>query len=161
MNEKINLCEILEDCPRGVVFYSPIFGNVSFEKIIENCKEIMVITERGTEELIHSDATVSFWGTTSVEPMLYPSKTQRDWSKWKCPKPKFDPKSLKAFDRVIVKPDNGDWHCSMLSHKDKHSFYYRMIDGYGYPNIVPYNDDTKHLVGTSDEAPEYYRYWED
>ena len=26
---------------------------------------------------------------------------------------------------------------------------------------VPYNDDTKHLVGTTDEAPEYYRYWED
>ena len=27
--------------------------------------------------------------------------------------------------------------------------------------IIPYNDETKHLVGTTDEAPEYYRYWED
>ena len=27
--------------------------------------------------------------------------------------------------------------------------------------VVPYNEDTKHLVGTTDEAPEYYRYWED
>lgn len=26
---------------------------------------------------------------------------------------------------------------------------------------IPYNDDTKHLVGTKEEAPEYYRYWED
>lgn len=30
-----------------------------------------------------------------------------------------------------------------------------------YLMIIPYNDDTKHLVGTSLEAPEYYRYWED
>lgn len=28
-------------------------------------------------------------------------------------------------------------------------------------NCIPYNDDTKHLVGTTDEAPEFYRYWED
>ena len=26
---------------------------------------------------------------------------------------------------------------------------------------IPYNDETKHLVGTTDEAHEYYRYWED
>lgn len=25
----------------------------------------------------------------------------------------------------------------------------------------PYNDDTKHLVGTKDEPLEFYRYWED
>ena len=30
-----------------------------------------------------------------------------------------------------------------------------------YKYCVPYNDDTKHLVGTTEEAPEYYRYWED
>ena len=27
--------------------------------------------------------------------------------------------------------------------------------------VIPYNEETKHLVGTKDEAPEYYRYWED
>ena len=26
---------------------------------------------------------------------------------------------------------------------------------------IPYNDDTKYLVGTNEEAPEYYRYWGD
>ena len=26
--------------------------------------------------------------------------------------------------------------------------------------VIPYNDDTKHLVGTCDEAPDYYRYWD-
>ena len=32
---------------------------------------------------------------------------------------------------------------------------------YTYKYYIPYNDDTKHLVGTTDEAPEFYRYWED
>ena len=30
-----------------------------------------------------------------------------------------------------------------------------------YTYCIPYNDDTKHLVGTTEEAPEYYRYWKD
>ena len=30
-----------------------------------------------------------------------------------------------------------------------------------YVHCIPYNDETKHLVGTTGEAPEYYRYWDD
>lgn len=32
---------------------------------------------------------------------------------------------------------------------------------YTYKYCITYNDNTKHLVGTTDEAPEFYRYWED
>lgn len=162
MNENINLCEILKDCPRRHVFYSPIFGNVSFEKITENGTEIMVITKRGTEELIHSDATVSFWGTTSVEPMLYPSRKQRDWSKWKCPKPKFDPKTLKPFDKVLVIDSDRYWTPVLFSYLEYSLNYPRMYCfDHMARKVIPYNDETKHLVGTIDDAPEYYRYWED
>ena len=27
--------------------------------------------------------------------------------------------------------------------------------------VIPYNDDTEHLVGTTEGAPDFYRYWED
>ena len=76
-------------------------------------------------------------------------------------KPKFDPKTLKAFDRVICKNKFNTWRCE---------FFSSYMEGYSYPNVcvsgsythcIPYNEDTKHLVGTDDEAPEYYRYWED
>ena len=30
-----------------------------------------------------------------------------------------------------------------------------------YKQCIPYNNDTKHIVGTTKEAPEYYKYWED
>ena len=76
-------------------------------------------------------------------------------------KHKFDPKTLKPFDKVLCKVVYGRWHCD---------FFSCYIEGYAYPNIcisgsylycIPYNEDTKHLVGTTDEAPEYYRYLED
>ena len=80
-------------------------------------------------------------------------------------KEKFDPKTLKPFDKIIARVDeHGIWCCEWFSFID--SFIEEniiLIKGCGayYRNCIPYNDETKHLVGTTDEAPEYYRYWEE
>lgn len=73
------------------------------------------------------------------------------------PKPRFDPKTLQPFDRVLVR-FNGIWCCDFYSnpHDEEHMCVCCETDA-----VIPYNDDTKHLVGKTDEAPEYYRYWED
>lgn len=157
MNENINLCEILKDCPKGHTFWSPMLGNVEFLRVIE--PKILVNTDEGCWE-INSDSTVTIDCFTSAEPMLFPSKDQRDWSKWKCPKPKFDPKTLKVFDKVLV------WHTvSKIWLPDFYSFCdnngFTTIGGGFYNIIIPYNEETKHLVGTSEEAPDFYKYWED
>ena len=77
-------------------------------------------------------------------------------------KPKFDPKTLKPFDRVIVRNNNGEWKCANFSHIKDYDSDYRYDCCYMiYKYCIPYNDETKHLVGTTDEAPAYYRYWED
>lgn len=45
---------------------------------------------------------------------------------------------------------------------EKSSFKYTVTgSSLAYVYCIPYNDDTKHLVNTTDEAPEYYRYWEE
>lgn len=97
--------------------------------------------------------------------MLFPSKNQRDWSKFKVKKPKFDPKTLQPFDKVLVRDSNEcQWRCAFYSHKreDYDSPYkYVATSSIGSIYCIPYNEETKHLVGTVDEAPEYYRYWED
>ena len=163
MNENINLCEILKDCPKGIKFYSPVFGDVRFDRFAENYTEIVVITDNNTEELIHSDGTITFWNTTSVEPMFFPDREQRDWSKWKCPKPKFDPKTLKPFDRVLRRDYlENEWECDIFSYirNEKSVIPYRCVGGM-FKYCIPYNDDTKYLVGTTEEAPKFYRYWED
>ena len=30
-----------------------------------------------------------------------------------------------------------------------------------YTFCIPYNDETKHLLGTTYEAPEFYKYWDE
>ena len=76
-------------------------------------------------------------------------------------KEKFDPKTLKPFDRVLVMY-NSTWHRTTFSNllNTKIKLVYD-CGGIYFRYCIPYNDDTKHLVGTTDEAPEYYRYWEE
>ena len=76
---------------------------------------------------------------------------------------KFDPKILKPFDKVLVRDKNSDnWCCGYFSHINVSFDVYRYVTGgTHYKMCIPYNEDTKHLVGKADEAPEYYRYWED
>ena len=98
--------------------------------------------------------------------MLFPSKDQRDWSKFTASwykKEKFDPKTLQPFDKVIVRDiDSEKWSCGLFSYIAIDDGVWRYSVGeFLYTMCIPYNDDTKHLVGTIDEAPEYYRYWED
>ena len=88
--------------------------------------------------------------------------SQDSWELVLDKKSKFDQKSLKPFDKVLARYNSDDmWKVDFYSHKGVIKTYpYRCI-GSPYTYCIPYNDDTKHIVGTTDEAPEYYRYWED
>ena len=74
---------------------------------------------------------------------------------------KFDPKSLKPFDKVLVRNDLGaTWFCTTFSHIYREITYPYYTASGMYAYCIPYNSDTKNLVGTKENAPEYYRYWE-
>ena len=163
MNENIDLTKILKDCPEGTKLYSTIFGEVTFCHIDENdMYPIKVMTGKKCNGKVSANGKhyVEFNG----ECTLFPSKEQRDWNKFTAPwqkKDKFDPKTLRPFDKVIARIDKyGFWCCELFSFIEEGT---NLIKGCGayYKYCVPYNDDTKHLVGTTEEAPEYYRYWED
>ena len=158
--QELNLCEILKYCPQGETFWSPMLDGVKFSDIDDERQMIIVETVEGhfTWEINH-DGTISIDEVTSPEIMLYPSREQRDWTKVKYEpkKERFDPKTLKAFDKIIFK-GHGMWFCGLFSHI--HNSYACVGEAY-HKYVIPYNDDTKHLVGTKDEAPDFYRYWED
>ena len=164
MNENLNLVEILKDCPVGTKLYSPIYDDVELLSVRQNdCGdypiEIKLITN-STDELTKDGR---LFAEFNGECMLFPSKEQQDWSKFKPSKPKFDPKTLQPFDKVLVRDINSEkWKIQLFSHiiKDCFPSEYHCI-GSCYNFCIPYNDDTKHLVGTKDEAPEFYRYWEE
>ena len=165
MNENIDLTNILKDCPKGWKFYSTLYGEVEFEKIKKESEyPIVIITKHGNNSDIKSDGR--YYGEyDDGECTLFPSKDQRDWSKFSAPwykKDKFDPKTLQPFDKVLVRDSNGHiWVCDLFSYiKECTQFPYKCMASY-YKCCIPYNDETKHLLGTTDEAPKYYRYWEE
>ena len=161
MNENIDLTKILKDCPKGWKLWSPIFGKIEFYSIIEKAHyPIMLSCKKGI--IWFSKEGLFDIENEGAECVIFPSKDQRDWSKFTAPwykKEKFDPKTLQAFDRVLVRDrDIEHWICSLFSHIINDEY---LCIGSCFKYCIPYNDDTKHLVGTKEEAPEYYRYWED
>ena len=163
MNENLNLVEILKDCPKGAKLYSPLFGEVEFVKI-GNDSDIYPIVINATGDYYVFTKQGKFNQRKQGECMLFPSKGQRDWSKFEPKQPKFDPKTLQPFDKVLVRDkDLVRWRCTFYSHeREDNETMYKYVTAYNiYRYCIPYNDDTKHLVGTAEEAPEYYRYWED
>ena len=164
--QKLNLCEVLRYCPKGEMFWSPVFGDVWFYDIDQYTKRVKVRASGVASWYINADGTITIDKVTSPEIMLYPSRKQRDWSKFTAPwhkKGRFDPKTLKAFDKVLVRDDYKElWLCRFFSHIVNGTHVYKYITiGSTYKYCIPYNDDTKHLVGTRDEAPDFYKYWED
>lgn len=162
MNEHIDLKKILKDCPKGTIFYSSIYENVRFECINDDSVYPIQISNSRIGIRTLSEKGRIFIGIG--ECILFPSKEQRDWNSFNAPwykKEKFDPKTFKSFDRVLVRDTiKHQWKVDFFSHyiTEDGYFPYRCT-GDTYRFCIPYNDETKHLVGTKDKAPEYYRYW--
>lgn len=211
MNEKLNLVEILKDCPKGTKLYSTIFGEVKLHEVRYGIDiyTICIENKAGGQYWLTSDGRYA--NRFDGECTLFPSREQRDWSKfkpkklkfkagdkvkntfgfivtivridgnyydyvnedgqcgvilvrsqddWELAPNKFDPKTLKPFDKVLGF-FNGIWNCDLYSnYLDNRLFPYICFRSC-VSRIIPYNDDTKHLAGTSNEAPEFYHYWED
>ena len=164
MNEDIDLTKILEGCPKGTKLYSSVYGEVEFESI--NDRETFPI--RVTKG--YHNYKFSNYGRLYLalgECLLFPSKDQRDWSKferfWDKPKvEKFNPKTLKPFDKVLGRDYyGGRWKCGLFSHIMDESIFPYVCIGNSFIYCIPYNDDTKHLVGTKNDCPDYYKWWEE
>ena len=171
MNENLDLTKILDGCPEGTKFYSSDFGEVTFFKVSPYDWEHYPIKIHYPNEASSRPLSTSLtkngqnvYGYDG-ECTLFPSKEQRDWSKfvrfWDKPKKgKFDVTTLQPFDKVLVRDG---------------LFTHWQIDLFGYINSrgklsgcstywnmgIPYNEDTKHLVGTQEDCPEFYKWWEE
>lgn len=64
-------------------------------------------------------------------------------------KPKWNPK---PFDRVVTRvDDDAIWTANIFSHIDQYGEYNTIGCVGGYPYCLPYNDETAHLLGTTDD----------
>ena len=171
MNENLNLIEILKDCPKGTKLYSPLYGYVELVNVSQDKDEtypikIKIPNLTGVFPVGSFTKDGRLYAEHSGECVLFPSKEQRDWSKFKAKKAKFDPKTLCPFDKVLVRRGSEsynvwfpDFVCQPPDDINDTTLCMCVMEDIAI--VIPYNDDTKHLIGTADEAPEYYRYWEE
>lgn len=76
---------------------------------------------------------------------------------------KFDPKTLKPFDKVLVRYNSeSNWCVAFFSHidNDLKTFCCKFVTAghMSFKQMIPYNEETKHLLGTNEQAPEFYIY---
>ena len=171
MNENIDLTKILEGCPKGTELYSSVYGKVRFEGISNsdfNPIEIKFLNKFTNPSLVSAFfAKDGRCGSCyDGECTLFPAKDQRDWSKferfWDKPKvEKFDVNTLHPFDKVLTRCDNYEkWNIDLFGYFDNLYKGVCCLDSY-LQMCIPYNDETKHLVGTTNDCPEYYKWWEE
>ena len=116
MNENLDLTKILDGCPKGTKFYSPLFGEVKLNYIYgcrigiecERMYILVIFYSAGRYEMVEMGRTNSQGNYYySDECLLFPSKNQRDWSKferfWDEPKPeKSDSKTLQQYKELYT-----------------------------------------------------------
>lgn len=167
MNENIDLTKILEGCPKGTKFYSSVYGEVSLESINISDRYPIVLNTYSKFVTLSACNYYAKDGRYSYayngECTLFPSKDQRDWAKferfWDTKVEKFDPHTLQPFDKILVRDCLDErWGIEIFSHKTG-----KVVRGlYSYwMYTIPYNEETKHLVGTTDDCPEHYKWWEE
>lgn len=120
LEERPDLLAILKYCPKGTEFWSPMLGYVKFICLGESI--FPVEDKNGRSWDINRDSTMTIDGITSAEPMLFPSKEQRDWSKVEY-KPTIDtlPKTWEEFCKTCeVQRGEAyfDISCDIMVHDD-------------------------------------------
>ena len=153
MNENINLCQILKDCPKGTKLWSPVWGDITFETIDAFDGLVYVLKHKGVHIILDNGKF-----DADGECIIFPSTDQRDWNKFKAHIKRFNPEEFKPFDKVLLRIDERDiWQPDFFGYKDGNCI---TCVTYGNVRCIPYNEETKHLAGKRDDCPEYYKWWD-
>ena len=119
-----NLVNILKHCPEGTKLYSSIYGEVTFTAISGRNK-ILGKATKWDREIV----TVAFTRLgrlsgefSDSECVLFPSKDQRDWDKFRIPTKKGDVIMFNGQVPCLVtgdySQDKKDWVCGLLEDGD-------------------------------------------
>lgn len=149
----MNIAEILKNCPNGTKLYSPIFGEVKLVGVDK--KYITCRTSDGFEDSFQYDGKYMA-KYHDAECMLFPSRDQRDWSKFGVTDQVTDQKQeteLKPFDKVLVRDrDDRKWGCDFFCHLGDKEGVFVCISSW-WRQCIPY-EGNEHLLGTTKKPEE-------
>ena len=153
----MNIAEILKNCPTGLKLYSSIHGEVELVCVNEYSDRYPIYckAKNGKDVTFTSDGRILL-EYPDAECILFPSKTQRDWSKFGVTDQVSDQATdqkqkteLKPFDKVLVRDEDDDeWVCDIFSHIDENDLYYCV--GTIWKQCIAYNGN-EHLLGTTNK----------
>lgn len=149
----MNIAEILKKCPKYTNLYSPIFGEVKLVGVDK--KYITCRTSDGFEDSFQYDGKYMA-KYHDAECMLFPSRDQRDWSKFGVTDQVTDtqPKhQFKPFDKVLVRDrDDRKWGCDFFCHLGDKEGVFVCINSWWH-QCIPY-EGNEHLLGTTKKPEE-------
>lgn len=159
----VNVAEILNQAPVGIKLWSNICGEVELAHVsVDGLIRVQRNDVKIYSLVFYKDGKYLPYG--DGECTLWPSKDHRAWDDEalrilgieKKPEAPF---GLQPFDKVLGIRDFCDevWHADFFSHIDKDLNYRYVCIGWKWKYCIPYNDETKHLLGTNQEPPEKYR----
>ena len=148
MKEIINIAELLEGCHKGTKLYSPIFGDVYLDKIRPHLAVVVTTKSNDKEEFLY-DGRYGING----ECCIFPSKENRDWSKFKRA---FKDGDVIANDRFIaifhklsetscgISEDVVFYHC--WYHKKYNNSEFKIDYGIGYGKDYDFASDEEKQI---------------
>lgn len=161
MNEDINIAEILKDAPTGTLLYSPIFGELAYIGSYADEGQTYSIIICQYPDAIGQGDSVSvkfdengtylnrgYSSRREGECMLFPSKGNRDWQKFKVPKKH---KEFKPFQKVLCIANNSHdcevWSADFYSHYNESTREHYLASGFvrAYDKVIPYEGNEDKL----------------
>ena len=80
MNDKINLYELLKDCPSGTTFWCDFVGEVKEIKVDNDTLQTTIVLIDKNNKTVHLEK----WGNLNIQfpecCVLWPSKNIRSWN---------------------------------------------------------------------------------
>lgn len=149
----INLVSILKHCPEGTKLYSPMFGEVTF-KGISSSKNILCTATKYNGEITIVAFTRpgrGYCDFPNAECVLFPSKDQRDWSKFQIPAKRGDIMMFIDKSAVFMIDTRKDTYTDTIAYAGNNTSF--KIGEHIFRSYIPASEDMKEkLFAAIDEA---------
>lgn len=151
----MDIAEILKKFPKGTKLYSSVYGEVELVCVKNNyIYHISCRKKNGYEDSFTNDGRIYF-DYPDAECVLFPSKDQRDWSKFGVTDKATDQKQkteFKPFDRVLARDSDDEfWFIEHFGHIESDGSF--ICGGKKCSQCIPY-EGNEHLLGTTKKPEE-------
>lgn len=150
MNENIDLTQILKGCD-GIELWSPLIGRCTLCCIDDTFGVCPIQVRSCRSEVIHTFTPQGHYlpecdRDDSVECLLFPSKDQREWSKFKKPS-KFPKTSAEAHLMMTIDDEDllAEDMRNFISLIEARNVYWK-LDGNWKPHWSPLSANDKHCI---------------